>query len=67
MPRCVFYERKTSLGDAKQDLGAVRKMTAEAKLAVRTTLREASSDGSLWFRAKTRRGSSQLDTQLRRA
>ena len=52
MPRCVFYERKTSLGDAKQDLGAVRKMTAEAKLAVRTTLREASSDGPLRFRAK---------------
>ena len=43
----------------------MRKMTANAELAVRTTLTEAFSDGLLWFRAKTRRrqGLSQLDTQ----
>jgi len=38
-------------GDDGPVLGAVRKMTAHAELSVRTTLREAYSDGSLRFGA----------------
>ena len=61
----MLYEPRTSLGETACGLRAVRKMTTHAEPAIRTTLRKAYSDSSLWFRAKTRRrkGLSQLDTQ----
>jgi len=45
----------------------VRKMTAHAELAVRTTLREAYSDGSLRFGAKTLQSQSSASSIRSRA
>ena len=44
----MLYERFYGVGD-ELDLRPLRKMTAHAELSVRTTLREAYSDGSLRF------------------
>ena len=51
--RCVLYAL-TSLGEMEQQtcLEPVCKMTTHAELAVRTTLREAYSDGSLRFKSQ---------------